>query len=165
MIKSLKVTILLIGVSLFASGCSKGGGGDSAASAEASLVGEYFMSGSDASGDFYYTTAIVEPNNNLTFIEMYSPRSNPSHFYYRKKVGFFSKNNDQLVISWTYETCNPVLGETVKVTGDNPTDRIFVTIGVNTYQMLNLKTWTSAVDFANSFFVLTEDVNCDVMPD
>lgn len=168
MTKILKVTILLIGVSLFASGCSKGGGsGDSAASAASdSLVGTYFMSGTMAgTNDYLNITAEIEPDNKITYYEAFARHSSPSTFYYRKKVGTFTKTNNIIIISWIYETCNPVLTQAITVNTTNPADRIFVTMGPTTFQMLNVEMWVPSIEYANTFFTMTEDVHCLQIPD
>lgn len=164
--KRFNVFIVLIVVSLSLSACggSGGGSGGSVASAGDPLIGAYFMSGTViATGDFVYARAAIEPGNKITYVEAISAQSNPSNIVYRKKYGIYSKHGHILTITWEYETCDPTLTETVMVNGLDPSDRIFVTMGPNTYQMLNEIKWTPNIDFANSFFVMTEDVNCNLM--
>lgn len=160
--KRFNVFIVLIVVSLSLSACGGGGGGgDSVTSLADPLIGTYFRSATLVGGDYYYSAIEVKPDNNIIMVEMVMPSGSTTQVYFQKSIGTYIKTGDTLNIAWNYETCNHFGTETVQVSATDPSDRIFITKGITTIQMLNTKKWLPNVDLANSYLVMTEDVNCN----
>lgn len=160
----MRVLIILTNVLFFVVGCGGGGGsGGNSKSNIDSLIGSYFMSGThNETGEPVVFAVNISKGNKIetvTFLMV-----DESHAFYRANRGTFTKNGDSISIEWNYETCDPVGSETVKVNYTDPSDRIFVTIDNSIYQMLNIKKWMPEIDYTNTYFVLTEDVECDKFP-
>lgn len=160
----MRLKVFLFGIlAISLMGCgSDGGGGSSKPNKSSALAGTYYMAGThNATGDLLLSMINIEGNKieavNMLIVD-------ESHAFVRRQEGTYTKNGEDLSIVWTYETCDPVGSETVKVSYTDPSDRIFVTIDNSTYQLLNAEKWMPDTDYTNTLFLMTEDVECNKFP-
>lgn len=164
------IFVLILGMTLV--GCGSGGGGGSVDANANGLVasqseiasGNYYFYGQLSNGDHYFSGIYTRPGNIVALVDLYSKAASPYTFYVRKSEGTYTKSGDTVVVSWSYETCNPVGSEVFTVTGD-PSDRLYVKSGATTVQFLNYERWKpSGPDYANTATVAIEDLGCDKFP-
>lgn len=161
------VTILIL------AGCGSSGGGGSvsvdamALAGQDPLVGGYYFAGQfQSTGGLYFSGIRIEPGNKVTVTDLATQNSVSTIFHMRKNVGTYVKNGDQVTITWSYETCDPVGTSVVTISASNPSDRILVTSDNTTVQYLNIVKWP--IDdggVANTAVAAIEDVACNKFPE
>lgn len=139
------------------SACNKGGGDSSQPSGDPN-VGEYLFGGQESDGGVLVYVLNIQAGNKIETISAKLPNATSMTGYYQKSIGTYVKTGDQYAVTWSFESCNPVHTQTVKIDSSNPAQTIAVTIGATTTTMENYNVLAQSAQ--PSLLSLTEDTDC-----